>query len=103
MQDMGRKGLVELHDKMADMGRSLDKEPDTLDDLKAVLNLVAFIQRSSMETELEYGRMEEWYRTLRMYGHPIPDDEADMIDNMAARWAALKLKAWQRDTARSAG
>ena len=97
MKDMGRKGLVELHDKMTDMGRSLDKEPDTLDDLKAVLNLVAFIQRSSMETELEYGRMEEWYRTLRMYGHPIPDDEADMIDNMAARWAALKLKAWQRD------
>ena len=97
MKDMGRKGLVELHDKMTDMGRSLDKEPDTLDDLKAVLNLVAFIQRSSMETELEYGRMEEWYRTLRMYGHPIPTDEADMVDNIATRWAELSTKAKKTD------
>ena len=37
--------------------------------------------------------MEEWYRTLRMYGYPIPPDEAEMVDTVAVKWAELLAKA----------
>ena len=97
MKDVGRKELVEMHERMQDMSAQLEKDPDTLEDLKAVLNLVADIRRKSMETELEYEKIIEWYRTLRMYGHPIPTDEADMVDNIATRWAELSTKAKKTD------
>lgn len=64
MKDMGRKELVDLHDKIGEWSQMLEKDPDTLDDLKAVLNLVAEIRRTSMQTELEYGAMEEWYAAV---------------------------------------
>ena len=50
-----------------------------------------------METELIYAGFEEWYRTLRMYGFPIPPEEADIVDNIAARWDALCAKAKKTD------
>ena len=44
-----------------------------------------------------YSVLEEKYRTLRMYGYPVSDEEADMVDHMRARWEELSLKAKIRD------
>ena len=97
MKNMGVGQLKEMHETIEDKSRLLDREPDTLEELKIVLNLVAEINRTSMQVEIEYGAMQEWYRTLLMYDFAVPADEADMVDCMHIRWSALKEKAKLRD------
>ena len=63
-----------------DYSSSLDRHPDTLEDLKYILNMIAEIGARSMVIELRYSALEEKYRTLRMYGYAVPQEEADLID-----------------------
>lgn len=82
---------------ITEFSADLDRTPDTLEDLKFILNLIAKITAESMEIELQFSSLEEKYRTLRMYAFAVPDDEADMVDHMRMRWEALCRKAKVRD------
>ena len=97
MNSMVRQPLVDMHEEVTAMSAQLEREPDTLEDLKGVLNLVTEIAARSMDMELEYTSLEEKYRTLRMYGYVVPADEADIVDNIRSRWEALCEKAKVRD------
>jgi len=66
MNAMTRTELVELNELILDFGSSLERNPDTLEDLKLILNLVAHIGAQNMDIELQYTELEERYRTLRM-------------------------------------
>lgn len=50
-----------------------------------------------MDMELDYADIAERYRTLRMYHHPIPEEEAEIVDGLAARLEELLAKARLRD------
>ena len=97
MHKMGAGGLKELHESMASESLELDKDPDTLDDLKHVLGLIADINRRSMLTKLQYEGLEEWYRTLAVYGYVVPEEETAMVPLLRTNWAALCAKAKQTD------
>jgi len=45
----------------------LKRPPDTLEDLKFVLRVIADIRDKSLEVELRYTDLQERYRTLLMY------------------------------------
>ena len=45
----------------------LKRPPDTLEDLKFVLRVIADIRDKSLEVELRYVDLQERYRTLLMY------------------------------------
>ena len=87
MNTMCRQELMDLHELIGEFSANLDRNPDTLDDLKFILNMVAEIAGRSMEMELQYAALEDKYRTLRMYDYAVSEEEADMVDNMRARWA----------------
>ena len=89
MNTMCRQELMDLHELIGEFSANLDRNPDTLDDLKFILNMVAEIAGRSMEMELQYAALEDKYRTLRMYDYAVSEEEADMVDNMRARWAQL--------------
>lgn len=55
----------------------LHKEPDTLETLKHVLNIVATIRSEGMTMELKYLDLEERYRTRVMYAQPQDMDAAN--------------------------
>ena len=82
---------------ITEFSADLDRTPDTLEDLKFILNLIAKITAESMEIELQFSSLEEKYRTLRMYGYPVSDDEAEIVDNIKQRWVDLCGKAKRRD------
>eukprot|EP00964_Phaeocystis_antarctica_P112310 scaffold76500_cov69-Phaeocystis_antarctica.AAC.1 len=67
MNTMCRQELMDLHELIGEFSANLDRNPDTLDDLKFILNMVAEIGGRSMEMELQYAALEDKYRTLRMY------------------------------------
>ena len=99
MHSMVKQDLVDMHELIHEFSDNLDRNPDTLEDLKFVLNMVGEITCKSMEIELQYSSLEEKYRTLRMYAFPVPEDEADMVDHMRTRWEELCKKAKLRDHA----
>ena len=45
----------------------LKREPDTLEDLKFVLRVIADIRDKSLDVELRYVDIQERYRTILMY------------------------------------
>jgi len=63
----------------------LKRPPDTLEDLKFVLRVIADIRDKSLDVELRYVDLQERYRTLRMYdievgGETIPSLTQDKCD-----------------------
>eukprot|EP01018_Ginkgo_biloba_P029499 Gb_13871 [translate_table: standard] len=46
--------VVNLHSKMNNLSNTLHQNPETLEDLKSVLNVVAEIQSSGMDMEIEW-------------------------------------------------
>ena len=85
MNSMCRQELMDLHELIGEFSANLDRNPDTLEDLKFILNMVAEISGRSMEMELQYAALEVKYRTLRMYGYDVSEEEADMVDHMRVR------------------
>ena len=92
MNSMCRQELMDLHELIGEFSANLDRNPDTLDDLKFILNMVAEIQARSMEMELQYSVLEEKYRTLRMYQYPVTDEEAELFVEYNA--GLLSLGTW---------
>ena len=84
LNNMTRQELLDAHELVEEFGANLDRPPDTLEDLKFVLNMVAEIGSRSMEMELHHTLLEEKYRTLRMYGYLVSDDEAEIVDNISS-------------------
>ena len=75
MNQMVRQELSDLHELILEKSASLDRDPDTLDDLKFILKEIEDIASRSMEIEMQYAALEEKYRTLRMYGYEVADEE----------------------------
>lgn len=52
---------------MQGLTEDLTRPPDTLEDLKFVLRVIADIRDKSLDVELRYVDLQERYRTLLMY------------------------------------
>merc|ERR1711871_1507795 len=72
-----KQHLIDLDELMGEFSVNMDRSTDTLEDLKFILNVITEIHDRSMDIELQYTDIEERYRTLRMYKHPISEDEAE--------------------------
>ena len=53
----------------------LKRPPDTLENLKFVLSVIASIRNMSLDVELKYVDIQERYRTLRMYKVNVREKE----------------------------
>eukprot|EP00898_Chlorokybus_atmophyticus_P006649 jgi/Chlat1/6986/Chrsp56S00523 len=99
MNDVDRKLLVGLENSISKYQESLHKPPETLEDLKFVLNVVASLHAQSMQMEIEYVDLEERYRTRETYGLKAADPaEAARAYAVRTRWAELVEEAHVVDT-----
>ena len=77
--------------------QALKRAPESIDELKAVLNVVATIRATTMQVELDYADLEERYRLRALYA--LPGDEADAEAELRSaaelrdKWAALCAEA----------
>lgn len=76
---------------MQGLTEDLKRPPDTLEDLKFVLRVIADIRDKSLEVELRYTDLQERYRTLLMY-----DIEVRQLGLMECE----AVEKWERDTAK---
>lgn len=89
MNDMDRVKLEELKKHIEERDRGLHADPSSLDELKAVLNVISCVRKESMNMEIEYLDLEERYRTRELYN--VPNDEDELKEARAVRYAWSEL------------
>jgi dynein heavy chain len=71
-----REKLYELHEEFRQIEANLNRQPDTMEDLKFILNVIDQIWSSSMDMEMKYMDIEERYRqvliSLMILSHILP-------------------------------
>ncbi|KAL6757976.1 dynein heavy chain, N-terminal region 1-domain-containing protein, partial [Haematococcus lacustris] len=102
MRELDTLTGVQLRDKIAKYEVAVRRQPDTLDELKHVLNTVSIIRNEGAAMELRYIDLEERYRTRLLYASQ-PEDEvqcqAELLEAQQIRelWAHLSDEADQVD------
>lgn len=79
------------------METDLRDDPQDLDALKFVLNIIADISGMGMDIELSYLDTMERYRTLQQYAITVPAEEMAKAEGIASRWQALFIEAKTKD------
>lgn len=70
MGERGGGGACSLNDTIADKRDKLNKVPEDLEALKAIMRLVAEIREKTPEMEERFTLVEEQWRTLHMFAYP---------------------------------
>lgn len=89
----GKSKLNELNEEFSKTEQELARTPETMEDLKFVLNIIDKVVSSSMEIETRYIDIEESYRTIKMYNVPLPPEEIELVNKLRGRWSSLLEQA----------
>ncbi|XP_076804944.1 dynein axonemal heavy chain 10-like [Clavelina lepadiformis] len=93
LQESAKENLFSLRDMLLQMGKDLVKSPDTLEDLKFVLGVIANTKAISLDVEMRISDITERYRTIAMYNIEFTDEERDLVSNIKQMWDDLFLNA----------
>ena len=97
MRELDLEACAALHARMDAYRVALYTTPDTLEDLKRVLNTISTIRSEGMVTELVYADLEERFRTRLQYAQPEDVEaftgELELPRAVRARWERLTDEA----------
>lgn len=100
------------------LSKDLTRSPDTLEDLKFVLSVIARIRAMSLDVEILYRFLyyssggiqyavevlivycrdiQERYRTLTVYNITVPEEELEMVGGLEQQWKDLFTQGRQVD------
>ncbi|GAB0196984.1 dynein axonemal heavy chain 10 [Grus japonensis] len=97
LNELAREELFSLQEEIQSLSQSLTRPPDSLEDLKIVLDTIAEIKGMSFKVELKYLDIWERYRTLAMYNVPVAKEEQEMADSIKEKWETLLFEASEVD------
>ncbi|KAI8825885.1 dynein heavy chain and region D6 of dynein motor-domain-containing protein [Fimicolochytrium jonesii] len=90
-------GLTQVQEKIAKYEEELQTDPQTLDDLTFVLNVLADIRAASEDVEIQYRNVMEAYRTLEMYGIQTNPAEMEAGRSLPETWKYMLVRAKEVD------
>eukprot|EP00842_Homolaphlyctis_polyrhiza_P003630 jgi/Hompol1/4268/HPOL_001758-RA len=88
-----KEGLQSLQERFKSYERDISRNPQTLDDLTFVLNVIANIRNASEEVELQYRDVMEAYRTLKMYHIDVDPQELTLAESLPTLWEEMLTRA----------
>ncbi|KAJ2996626.1 Dynein heavy chain 10, axonemal [Globomyces sp. JEL0801] len=91
------ESMNNLEDRFRQYEKDISRNPQSLDDLTFVLNIVSDIHNASEEVELQYRDIIESYRTLKMYHLEVNDGEYARSENLPQKWEEMLLMAKSTD------
>jgi dynein heavy chain len=98
LHSYARQKLLDLNEEFTKTEQELNRNPETMEDLKFILNIIDKVHTSSMDIEMKYAEIEESYRTLQMHNIPIPSlEELELVRSLSSRWQSLLVHAKQVD------
>lgn len=89
--------LRQLEQKILQYQKDIERNPQSLDDLTFVLNVISDIHASSEEVELQYRDIIESYRTLKMYHIEVEPSEHTRANNLPQEWEQMIAMAKMTD------
>ncbi|PRP82215.1 dynein-1-alpha heavy chain, flagellar inner arm I1 complex, partial [Planoprotostelium fungivorum] len=92
-----KANLDELIEAFSRVEGDLSRIPDTMDDLKFILNVIDQVWTSSMDMEIKISDIQERYRTLQMYNIVIPSSEIETVHRLPLTWSDLLKRAREVD------
>ena len=75
----------------------MERDTDTLEDLKFVLRVIADIQQSSDTIEEAILDIQERYRTLEMYNIDVTNEEKEYLKSLEPKWEKLFIRSKHRN------
>jgi dynein heavy chain len=87
------ENLKKMEDRFFQYEKDITRNPQSLDDLTFVLNVIADIRASSEEIELKYLDIIESYRTLKMYNVQIDPQEHVRANALPSEWERMLATA----------
>ncbi|KAF4798840.1 Dynein-1-alpha heavy chain, flagellar inner arm I1 complex [Turdus rufiventris] len=93
LNELAREELFSLQDEIQRLSESVNRPPETLDDLRVVLSAFGVVRNISLEVELRYLDIGERYRTLELYNIPVPKEEQLKSDNLRETWETVLMEA----------
>ncbi|RMC05733.1 hypothetical protein DUI87_17276 [Hirundo rustica rustica] len=93
LNELVREELFSLRDEIQRLSENVNRPPETLDDLRVVLNAFGVVKGITMEVELRYLDIGERYRTLAMYNIPVSKEEQEKSDHLREAWETLLMEA----------
>ncbi|KAJ3144485.1 Dynein heavy chain 10, axonemal [Geranomyces variabilis] len=97
LNNLARDGLTAIQERLLSYKGDLQREPQTLDDLTFVLNVIAGIRSASEDIEISYRDIMEAYRTLQMYHIAVDPQEFEAGTNLPQSWENMLLRAKEVD------
>ena len=92
MDRVDSERVARISTDLSDKNTGIHIECNTLDDLKSVLKIIAWVRNGDMEMELEYEDVEERFRTRRIYGIDMNEDVFNAAFAIRVTWAALQAE-----------
>ncbi|XP_065594770.1 dynein axonemal heavy chain 10 [Cyrtonyx montezumae] len=89
LNESARKELFSLQEEIGRLSQNLKTPPDSLEELKIVLNTITAIRGMSLTVELTYLDIWERYRTLSMYDIQVAEEEQEMANKIKEKWETL--------------
>ncbi|TPX78384.1 hypothetical protein CcCBS67573_g00352 [Chytriomyces confervae] len=99
LNTLAYEGLSSIQSKVAKFEEDLQRNPETLDDLTFVLNVIADLRASSEEVELQYRDVMEGYRTLTLNSIECDMNEVEAANGLQELWETILKKATEVDDA----
>ena len=93
MNDIDRGTLVELQEYIGSLDTRLHQPPNTIGELKEVLNTISEIRNSYMTMELRYMKLEERYRIREQWRCVVNEQEAEEASFVKVNWMNLVNEA----------
>ncbi|XP_070572584.1 dynein axonemal heavy chain 10-like isoform X2 [Ptychodera flava] len=93
LNESAKEELFGLRGELEQLTQDLKKTPDTLEDLKFVLRVIADIKDMSLNVEMRFVDIQERYRTLAMYTIEVTEEENTLCQNIRQIWEDLFLES----------
>ncbi|KAI8916282.1 dynein heavy chain and region D6 of dynein motor-domain-containing protein [Gorgonomyces haynaldii] len=94
---VAKENLESLQSRFRNYDKDLATNPQTLDDLTFVLNVISNIMNASEEVESQYRDVVESYRTLCMYKLQVEEQELTLAESLPKEWDDMMMKAKEID------
>ncbi len=97
LTNLAKTDLARIKEIIREHNEQLNKDMQSIDEIKNLLESIAKIRNKSMDMELKIAEAQEQFRVLKMYKYPVdPQEQAD-VDGIAQEWADLIEKAERTD------
>lgn len=97
LSDIAKAALVKIMRKVKDYHESLQKEMTGIDQIKALLNVIADIKNKSMDFELQIVEAQEQFRVLKLHKYETDEEDQKNVNALSTSWNDLLDLAYRKD------